>query len=201
MKEKRPLSLLQLLVHLLAWVPLLLLLWDYWQGQLGLNPIRAITLRTGKTALVLLLLSLTVTPLVIFTGKAWLYRLRRPLGLYAFLYATLHLLTFVGLDYGFDWELVAEAMRSNRFIFAGLASLLIMVPLALTSPHAVRLKMGNQRWRKLHRWTYLAAILAIIHYALLVRQYYTQPIIFGSILFVLLAIRLVNALAKRRRLA
>lgn len=201
MKEKRPLSPLQLLVHLLAWVPLLLLVWDYWQGQLGLNPIRAITLRTGKTALVLLLLSLTVTPLVILSGKTRLYRIRRPLGLYAFFYAAIHLLIFVGLDYGFDWELVVEALRSNRFIFAGLASLLIMVPLALTSPHAIRLKMGSQRWRKLHRWAYLAAILAVIHYALLVRQYYTQPIIFGSILFALLAIRLVHAVAKRRRMA
>jgi methionine sulfoxide reductase heme-binding subunit len=201
MKEKRPLSLLQLLVHLLAWVPLLLLLWDYWQGQLGLNPIRAVTLRTGKAALILLLLSLTITPLVMLTGKMWLYRIRRPLGLYAFLYASLHLLTFVGLDYGFDWELVVEAVRSNRFIFFGLASLLIMVPLALTSPHAVRLKMGNPRWRKLHRWVYLAAILAIIHYALLVRQYYTQPIIFGAILAFLLAVRLVAAIVKRRRAA
>ena len=201
MKKKRPFSPLQLLVHLLSWLPLLLLLWDYGQGQLGLNPIRAITLRTGKAALILLLLSLTVTPLVIFTNKAWLYQFRRPLGLYAFLYATLHLLTFVGLDYSFDWELVIEALRTNRFIFFGLASLLIMIPLALTSPHAMRLKMGNQRWRKLHRWVYLAAILAIIHYALLVRQYYTQPIIFGAILLVLLAIRLIPAIAKRRRSA
>lgn len=197
MNTKRPLPLLQLLVHLFAWLPLLLLMWDYWQGQLGLNPIRTVTLRTGKAALILLLLSLTITPLVLISGKKWLYRLRRPLGLYAFLYAAFHFLTFVGLDYAFDWALVGDALRTNRFALFGLLSFLIMVPLALTSSRRARLWLGERRWQRLHRWVYVAAVLAIIHYALLVRQYYTQPIIFGVILLILFAIRLIAALLKR----
>lgn len=197
MNTKRPLPLLQLLVHLFAWLPLLLLMWDYWQGQLGLNPIRTVTLRTGKAALILLLLSLTITPLVLISGKKWLYRLRRPLGLYAFLYAAFHFLTFVGLDYAFDWALVGDALRTNRFALFGLLSFLIMVPLALTSSRCARLWLGERRWQRLHRWVYVAAVLAIIHYALLVRQYYTQPIIFGVILLILFAIRLIAALLKR----
>jgi methionine sulfoxide reductase heme-binding subunit len=201
MKAKRPFTPLQLLIHLLAWLPLLLLLWDYSQGQLGLNPVRAITLRTGKTALILLLLSLAITPLHLIFGWKWVYPLRRPLGLYAFLYAGLHFLTFVGLDYGFDFALVIDSLRSNRFTLYGLASFLIMLPMALTSTRRTMLWLGEKRWRWLHRWAYLAAALAVLHYTLLVRQYYTQPIIFGSILAVLLAIRLFAAGSKRRRLA
>ena len=196
-QKKRPFSPLQLLVHLLAWLPLLWLLWSFSQGQLGFNPVRAITLRTGKTALILLLLSLTVTPLRLIFGWQWVYPLRRPLGLYAFMYAALHFLTFAGLDYGFDLGLVGEALRTNRFTLIGLASFLILVPLALTSTKGSFTRLGVKRWRMLHRLSYLAAALAVLHYALLVRQYYTQPIIFGLILAVLLGIRLAATLRKR----
>ncbi|MBK8986550.1 MAG: ferric reductase-like transmembrane domain-containing protein [Chloroflexi bacterium] len=191
MQKKRPFPTFQLLIHLLAWLPLLWLLWAYWQDQLGFNPVRTMTLRTGKTALILLLLSLTCTPLNLIFGWKWVYRLRRPSGVYAFFYAALHFLTFVGLDYGFDLALAADALRINRFALVGLASFLILLPLAVTSTRRAMLWMGEKRWRWLHRLSYLAAALAILHYALLVRQYYTQPIIFGAILALLLGVRLV----------
>jgi sulfoxide reductase heme-binding subunit YedZ len=199
MKEKRPFpSSLQLVFHLLAWLPVLWLLWGFWQDQLGLNPVRTITLRTGKTALIFLLLSLTVTPLYLLFDWKWVYRFRRPLGLYAFLYATLHVLTFVGLDYGFDWTLVSDAIQNNRYTLVGLTAFLILLPLALTSTKRSKAWLGPTWWKRLHRWSYLAAGIAVLHYALLVRQYYTQPIIFGAILAALLGIRLVMALVKKR---
>lgn len=199
MKEKRPFpTSLQLIFHLLAWLPVLWLLWGFWQDQLGLNPVRTITLRTGKTALIFLLLSLTVTPLYLLFDWKWVYRFRRPLGLYAFLYATLHVLTFVGLDYGFDWTLVADAIQNNRYTLVGLTAFLILLPLALTSTKRSKAWLGPKWWKRLHRWSYLAAGIAVLHYALLVRQYYTQPIIFGVILAALLGVRLFMALVKKR---
>lgn len=198
-KGKRPFLSLSILVHLLSWLPLLWLLWGLWQNQLGINPIRTATLRTGKTALVLLLLSLTCTPLFLIFRWRWVYRVRRPLGLYAFMYAGLHFLTFVGLDYGFDLTLVADALRTNRFTVVGLASFLILVPLALTSTRGAVRRLGGNRWRWLHRGSYLAAGLAVLHYALLVRGYYTQPLLFGAILAILLGIRLAAALLARRK--
>ncbi len=199
MKEKRPFpASLQLIFHLLAWLPLLWLLWGFWQDQLGLNPVRTITLRTGKTALIFLLLSLTVTPLYLLFDWKWVYRFRRPLGLYAFLYAALHVLTFVGLDYGFDWTLVSDAIQNNRYTLVGLTAFLILLPLALTSAKRSKAWLGPKWWKWLHRWSYLAAGIAVLHYALLVRQYYTQPIIFAVILAALLGVRLFMALVKKR---
>jgi methionine sulfoxide reductase heme-binding subunit len=106
---------LQILTHIGALVPLILLIWDYAHNQLTVNPIQAVTLRTGKTALVLLVLSLACTPLYTVFGLRPALRLRRPLGLYAFLYAGLHFLVFVGLDYGFDLGLIREAIFEKRF--------------------------------------------------------------------------------------
>lgn len=197
MKGKRPLSPQQIwlnrLVHLLALLPLLALLWGYWQNTLGINPIHTLTLRTGKTALVLLILSLACTPLNLIFGWSWVFPIRRLLGLYAFFYAGIHLLIFVGLDYGFEMDLVVEAIRTNEYTQVGLVAFLILIPLALTSTHHSITWLGYKRWKLLHRLSYLAAILAILHYALLVRQYYTQPIIFALILAVLFGIRLFYA--------
>lgn len=198
-KEKRPFpSAPQLIFHLIAWLPIVWLLWGFWQNQLGLNPVRTMTLRTGKAALVFLLLSLTCTPLYLMFNWKWVYRYRRPLGLYAFLYAALHLLTFVGLDYGFDFSLVGDAFRTNRFTLIGLASFLILLPLAITSTHRSKAWLGQKWWKWLHRWSYLAAGLALLHYALLVRQHYTQPILFAIILAVLLGVRFFMAIVKKR---
>jgi methionine sulfoxide reductase heme-binding subunit len=177
-------------VHLLAWLPALWLVWAYSQGGLGSNPIRTLTLYTGRTALVLLLLSLTITPLYWVWGWGGVYPWRRPLGVYAFLYALGHFGVFVGLDYGWEWGLVVEVMGMNPYTAVGLLALLILFPLALTSPWWVRRKMGETWWRRLHRGSYLAAILIILHYSMVVRQDYTMPLIYGSILAVLLGIRL-----------
>lgn len=181
-------TLLRIAGHAGALLPLALLLWDFWWGQLGADPIRAITLRTGKAAITLLVLSLAVTPLRIWFGWNVFYPLRRILGVYAFLYVVLHLLVFVALDYGLDLILIRDALIETPYVLVGFAAFLIMLPMALTSTRAAMKRLGK-RWTQLHRWVYLAAILALLHYFLLVKNAYAQPLLYAGALGVLLLTR------------
>ena len=179
---------LKLITHIGALLPLALLIWDFNQGQLGADPIREITLRTGKTAITLLVLSLAITPFKIWFGWKQLHPLRKLLGLYAFLYVVLHLLIFVGLDYGLDLELISEAIFEKPYALVGLSAFLILLPLAATSTRWAMRKMGKN-WTRLHRWVYLAGVLAVLHYILLVKNAYTSPFLYGTILALLLLTR------------
>ena len=179
-----------LLFHLLALTPLIFLVWDYYSNNLTYNPIREITFRTGRIALLFLIGSLAVTPVsAVFDWKA-VRRLRRPLGLYAFLYALLHFLTFVGLDYGFDWKLIQGALFENRYALAGLAAFALMIPLAVTSTNAWIRRLGGRRWRRLHRLVYVAALLAVLHYVWLVKADIRIPLLYGAVVVILLVFRL-----------
>ena len=191
MKRDRKLQtqLLRLAGHVGALVPLALLLFDWQADGFGPDPVREITLRTGKAAIILLVASLAVTPLKLIFGWNQLHPLRRNLGLYAFAYVSLHLLTFVWLDYGLSWALIQEAIFEKWYALVGFGAFLILLPLALTSSQWSMKKLGK-RWTKLHKWVYVAGILAALHYILLVKNTYTQPFIFASILAVLLLMRL-----------
>mgnify|MGYP001824626123 FL=1 len=180
---------LKLLAHIGALIPLLLIIWDFNQGQLGADPIREMTLRTGKTAITLLVLSLAVTPLKIWFGWQQIHPLRKILGLYAFLYVAIHLLIFVWLDYGLDLELILEATFEKQYALVGFTAFLILLPLTITSTRWAMRKMGKN-WTRLHRWVYLAGILAVVHYLLLVKNAYTSPLIYAAILGVLLLTRI-----------
>jgi len=183
--------------HLAALTPLAVILFLAWQGRLTANPIQDITLRTGQTALVLLVLSLSITPLyTAFTLKE-LLPLRRRLGLYAFFYATLHFLTFVGLDYGFDAGLLKEAIFEKRYALVGFAAFLVLLPLAVTSTKGWMRRLGK-RWKALHRWVYVAALLVIVHYVWLVKADIRLPLLYGAIVGILLALR-IPAVAQRVR--
>lgn len=182
------LRLLRIITHAGALIPLALLLWDYWFWTFGPDPIREITLRTGKAALVLLVLSLACTPLSVWLGWKIVVPLRKPLGLYAFLYVTLHLLTFVWLDYGWNFALLPEAIFEKRYALAGFAAFLLLVPLAATSTKWAMRKLGR-RWKQLHKLVYAAVFLALVHYFWLVKNVYTQPLIFAAIVAVLLLTR------------
>lgn len=193
MFKKTPAQLLfQILVHTLSWAPLLLLIWGITQNDLSADPIRTIMLRTGKTALIFLWLSLSCTPLYMFFGWKWLYPLRRDLGLYSFFYASLHVINFIWLDYGLDPRLIFEAMFQKQYALLGFASFLILLPMAATSSKWAFSVLGQSHWKKLHQFGYLAAILAIAHYFLLVKQAYNQPIFFAVILAILFGVRLVQ---------
>ncbi|MFO7166809.1 MAG: protein-methionine-sulfoxide reductase heme-binding subunit MsrQ [Chloroflexota bacterium] len=185
------------LVHPAALAPLVVGIWDLARGNLSVNPIQDITHRSGYTALVLLVLSLACTPASALLGQKWALKLRRPLGLYAFLYAAVHLLIFVALDYGLDLGLIWAAIAEKRFVLAGLAAFLLLVPLALTSTKGWQRRLGR-RWKLLHRLVYLAAPLAAIHFIWLVKADIREPLLFAAAAVLLLLLRLP---ALRRRLA
>ena len=179
---------LQVVVHLAALLPLALLAWDYWHGLFIIDPIKEITTRTGKTALILLLLSLAATPVSMLIGLRQLSRARRPLGLYAFMYAALHFLTFVGLDYEFAPDLIGEAIFHQRYVVVGFAAGVILLLLTITSTRAWKRRLGRN-WRRLHYLTYLAGVLVIVHFLWLVKDI-REPLRYGALLVVLLILRI-----------
>lgn len=179
---------LQILVHAAALLPLAWTVWQYTQGLFLVDPVREITTRTGRSALILLLLSLSCTPLNTLFGFKQALRVRRPLGLYAFLYASLHFATFVWLDYAFDFDLLIEAIFDQRYVVVGFAAGLILLALAITSTKGWQRRLGKN-WRRLHRLIYLAGILAVLHFAWLTKDI-RVPLRYGMVLALLLVLRI-----------
>ena len=180
---------LRIAVHVGSLVPLAVLIGDYFTSRLTVNPIQAMTLRTGKTALVLLVLSLACTPINTLFGFKPALKVRRALGLYAFMYAALHFSIFVGLDYAFDPVLLKEAIFEKRYALVGFAAGLILLPLAITSTRGWMKRLG-QRWKRLHQWVYLAALLAIVHFVWVVKADLREPLTYGAIVVLLLVLRI-----------
>lgn len=179
----------QITVHLLAWLPLLVLIWDALNDNLTANPIQTVTFRTGKFALLFLTLSLSITPLHIITGWNPLIRVRRALGLYAFMYAALHFLTFAGLDYGFQLKWIIPEFTEKPYIIVGLLALSILIALALTSTKGWQRRL-KQNWRRLHRFVYAASILVIVHYIWQVKNHQGEPWVWGAAVVFLLVMRI-----------
>ena len=180
---------LKTITHIGALLPLAWMVQNYFTDNLTANPIQELTFRTGRYALILLILSLAVTPLNSLFGWRKLIPLRRLFGLYAFMYASLHFLIFIGLDYGFDWELLQEAIFEKRYALVGFSAFLILTALALTSNRSAMKRLGR-RWKKLHRLAYLAGGLVIVHFIWLVKADLTRPLLFGAVMAFFLAFRL-----------
>ncbi len=179
---------LQIAAHIAALIPLVWLLWDFWQGNLGPDIIRAATLRTGKAALILLVASLACTPInLVFKLKPAL-KLRRPLGLYSFMYASIHFAIFIGVDYFFDFTLIKDALFEKRYALVGLTTGLILLALALTSTIGWQRRL-KKNWKKLHQLVYIAGILAVVHYIWLVKQGVLQPWVWAGAVAILLLLR------------
>jgi len=178
----------QILVHAGALLPLALILWDYAQGAFLVDPVREITTRTGRAAIILVVLTLACTPINTAFGFRQVLRVRRALGLYAFLYVGLHFLTFVWLDYGLDLPLIFQAIFDQRYVLAGFASGLILLLLALTSTKGWQKRLGK-RWKRLHRLVYIAGILAVVHYLWLAKDF-RDPLRYGIIVAALLVLRI-----------
>jgi methionine sulfoxide reductase heme-binding subunit len=155
---------LNLLAHIAAPIPLLVLLWDYYNNNLTINWIQGAEQRTGKIAIAFLALSLACTPVNTIFGWRQVIRLRRPLGVYAFFYALLHFSIFAVIDYGLDWSLLPDALFEKPYIIVGLSALLILIPLALTSWRWWMKRMGKA-WQRLHSLVYAAGCLVVLHYA------------------------------------
>ena len=179
----------QAAVHIAAWLPLMLLVFNWTRDNLTFNPIQVLELRTGKYALVLLILALACTPLNTVFGFRQAIKVRRALGLYAFMYASIHFLIFIGLDYQFDLILLQEAIFEKRYALVGFAAGLILLALALTSTRGWMKRLGKT-WAKLHKFVYLAGILVIVHYVWLVKSDIRVPLLYGALVLILLILRI-----------
>jgi len=196
MMEKRKFTPLQILVHVGAWLPLAWLAWDYFNNNLTVNPIQALEQRTGHYAIVLLILSLACTPLNTVFGFRQAIKVRRSLGLYAFLYAALHFSIFIGLDYVFDWSLLREAIFEKRYTLVGFLALVILALLALTSFDWWKARL-RKNWKRLHQMVYVASVLVVLHYAwalkgdiFRVQGNVWLPLLAGAVVAILLILRL-----------
>lgn len=171
-------------------VPLGLLLSDVYRRRVGANPLEFVTRTTGMLTLVFLMISLAVTPLRKITGANWLVKFRRMLGLFAFFYGFLHLVTYVAFDRFFNLPTIPSDVVKRPFITVGMAAFFLMVPLAITSTDKMVKRLGK-RWGRLHRVVYAAGALGVFHYWLLVKSDTRIPLTFAFIFAVLLGYRLL----------
>jgi sulfoxide reductase heme-binding subunit YedZ len=172
-------------------IPLMRLGWKAFGGNLGANPIEVITHSTGDWTLIFLMVTLSVTPLRKFTGQLWMIRFRRMFGLFAFFYGSLHFTTYIWLDKFFDVHAMLADVAKRKFITVGFTALVLMIPLALTSPAWAIRRLGGRRWNLLHRLIYVSAIAGVIHYWWLVKADVRKPEQYAAVLALLLGYRVV----------
>jgi sulfoxide reductase heme-binding subunit YedZ len=172
-------------------VPLALLLWGVYHKHVGANPLEFVTRTTGMLTLLFLFLSLAVTPTRTITGANWLVKFRRMLGLYAFFYGFLHLMTYVWFDRAFNLKSVPGDIVKRPFITIGMTAFFLMVPLALTSTNKMVKRLGGKRWNRLHKLVYLAGAGGVLHFWMLVKSDTRLPLTFAFVLALLLGYRLL----------
>lgn len=177
--------------------PLVWLAWAWWVGALGVNPIEANTRFLGTWAATFLLASLSISPLR-RRGVRGVMLLRRTYGLAAFWYAALHLLSYVGLDHFFAWDILADDLARRRYIMAGMAAFVLLAVLAATSPRRVFQAMGETLWLRVHKLVFPAAILVVLHHFWMTRLDMTRPTLHAVVLAILLGERLFSAWQNRR---
>ena len=198
--KQSTLNALKTLVWLACLWPVGWLVWGAATNNLGADPTATITFTTGLATLRLLTLSLAITPVRRLSPRLnWLVKFRRLLGLFAFFYATLHLLHYVSLYAGFDVNTMAADIAKRRFITIGVAAWLLLLPLALTSTNWAIRKLGGKRWSRLHKLVYVAAVCGVIHYWWQVKPGVLTPLTITVILGILLLARPVWAWNQRRK--
>lgn len=180
----------KLLIFINALVPLALLGFDWLNGNLGANPVEFFLRTTGVLTLIFLFVTLAVTPLRKIFGWNELIKFRRMLGLYAFFYAFLHLITYGVFDKSFDISAIIEDVWQRPFIAVGMLAFFLLVPLAVTSTNGMIKRLGGKNWQKLHRLTYPIAILGVIHFWMIVKSDVFYPALFVILLAILLGYRI-----------
>ncbi len=188
------------LVYLLGFLPAV---WWFELGltdRLGADPMRALEHALGLWALRFFIASLAITPLRQLTGTN-LLRYRRALGLLAFYYAVLHLSTYLVLDQGLDLHAILADILKRLYITIGMACFVILVPLAVTSNNLAVRRLGGKAWARLHRFVYLAAILAALHFLLSVKSWPLEPVVYTSLVAILLGYRMVHSFRRRPRMS
>ena len=182
-------------IFALCLAPLAWMVWKASAGALGANPVETVNRQLGDWALRFLLITLAVSPLCWLTGRSEPARFRRMLGLFAFAYAALHVVNYLAFEQSFIWADVWADVVKRRYITVGLLALLILIPLAVTSPKAMVKRLGAKRWKKLHRLVYVAAIAAVFHYAMMVKADLREPLIYAAVLALLLGWRALERVA------
>ena len=176
-------------VFILSLFPFLIITYKIFFNKLGPEPVKEITHFTGEWTLIFICLTLSMSPLKKFTKLSLWINFRRMLGLFVFFYATLHLLTYVGLDYRFNLDPIFDDVLNKKYIFIGFAAWLLMIPLTITSNQWM-VKILKQNWKKLHRLSYLIGIFAVLHFIWLSKTIFFEPLIYLIILIILLVFRL-----------
>jgi methionine sulfoxide reductase heme-binding subunit len=182
----------KVVIFALCLAPLGLLLWRGTHNGLGANPIEFITHATGDWTLRFLVLTLAVTPVRKLLGRPQLVRFRRMLGLFAFFYGCLHLVTYVWLDKFFDFSAMLADVAKRRFITVGFTAFVLLLPLALTSTAGWIRRLGGRKWQALHRLIYVSAVAAVVHYYWLVKSDVRLPVFYGAVVGMLLLWRAIN---------
>jgi len=176
-------------IFFLSSIPFIIIIAKIFLDQLGPEPIKEITHHTGEWTLLFLVFTLSMSPLKRFTNLNIWISIRRMLGLFAFFYASLHMFTYVGLDYQFDLSAISKDILTKKFIFVGFAAWFLMIPLVLTSSKKM-MSVLRKNWKKLHRLIYLISILGVIHFLWLVKKDLTEPLIYLLIIIILLILRI-----------
>jgi len=177
-------------VFLLASTPATLLIRDALEGRLGANPIEALTFATGDWALRLLLITLALSPLREVSGWSFPPRARRMLGLFALFYALVHFLVYLVLDQFFALDDIVEDILKRPYITVGFTAFVLLIPLGLTSTRRMVRRLGGKRWKRLHRLVYVSAGAAVLHYLWLVKLDWREPLVYGAVWALLMAVRL-----------
>jgi sulfoxide reductase heme-binding subunit YedZ len=184
-------------IWLFAFIPIIRLIWLGFHDNLTANPVEFVERSTGTWALIFLLFSLCMTPIRLLTKQAWPIQLRRLLGLWMFFYASLHITTYVWLDYSFIWSDIAKDIIKHPYVIVGFTAYVLTIPLAITSNSAM-IKRLKSRWKILHQSVYLISILVILHFWWLVKKDVTEPFYYGIVLVILLGIRVYHYLEKKK---
>ena len=186
--NKQQISKVKFAIWLLAFMPLARLFWLGFNDDMGANPVEFVERSTGTWTLVILLVTLSMTPIRLLTGQVWQVQLRRLLGLFMFFYACLHITTYVWLDFAFVWADIVKDVGKHPRILVGFAAFVLTIPLAVTSNNAA-MKRLKSNWKMLHKSVYLIAILGVLHFWWLVKKDVTEPFYYAAVLACLLSIR------------
>jgi sulfoxide reductase heme-binding subunit YedZ len=185
-------------VFVAALVPLFGIAWKAWTNDLGANPIREAEIQTGLWTLRFLAITLSITPFRKSFGWNWLVKYRRMLGLFTFFYACVHLSMWVGVDWFFAWGDMWQEIVKHKYILIGMATWLILLPLAITSTKGWVRRLGKD-WTRLHRLVYVAAITGTVHYLWAVKKDTFFPLVYLSVFAMLLGYRVISARQKSSR--
>jgi sulfoxide reductase heme-binding subunit YedZ len=194
--SKRHIFWIKVALFVLALLPLARLVWLGVHDDLTANPVEFVERSTGTWALVIMLVTLSMTPVRLLTGVAWQVQLRRMMGLFMFFYACLHFITYIWLDHWFDWMEITKDIAKHPYVLVGFSAFVLTIPLAITSNNYMMRKL-RENWKRLHAMAYLIAVLGVLHFFWLVKKDIREPLAYAVVLAALLGIRLYYKYQKR----